>query len=403
MDKSNHACGEIALHWQGTDSTHVDRRYFDKLNFWRDIFPGDLAECLANAGSSQTVRREFDVAELVPGYEASRVYNLKPAQVRRSKMRPNSRLQMRAGRFYPRGLLNDIPGIYPQDHRPFRYLGQCEARHYADLNHPLARFPLTIEATLNSLLGESEEHGGRCNDIAFDLTEGGPGAQANSPGMETDFLSGTPFSRRDPSDDRIFYTQPRFVNHVDDVASEHIRALYGRFLRPGMKVLDLMSSWTSHLPEALDGVQVTGLGLNREELERNPVLSEVVIQDLNTTPTLPFDDETFDLAICSVSVEYLTKPIEVFRDVGRILKGGAPLVVTFSERWFPPKVVRIWTELHPFERMGLVKTYLTSSRGFENLHTESIRGYLRPADDKYARLTPLSDPIYSVSGTKRVS
>lgn len=397
MDTSKHACGEIALHWQGLDSAHVDRRYFDKLNFWRDIFPSDLGDRLAGADPGQTVRTTFAKGELVPAYEASQVHDFKAVHVQRSNG-SSAQTRMKTGRFYPRGILNGIAGIYPQDRRPFRYLGQCEAHDYADLNHPLARFPLTLEATLENVLGQSEEHGGRCNDIAFDVTEHGPGVQARLPELETDFLSGTPFTRKDSRDDRLFYAQPRFVNHIDDVAIEQIRNLYGRFLRPDMKILDLMSSWTSHLPDQANGLEVTGLGLNRAELDANNLLSEAVVHDLNTTPALPFEDETFDLAVCSVSVEYLTKPIEVFQNIGRVLKPGSPFVVTFSERYFPPKVIRIWTELHPFERMGLVLHYFRKAGLFTGFHTESIRGLLRPPGDKYIKLTPISDPVYAVWG-----
>ena len=100
--------------------------------------------------------------------------------------------------------------------------------------------------------------------------------------------------------------------------------------------------------------------------------------------------------MCTASAEYLIKPVEVFREVARVLKPGAPFVLTFSERWFPPKVIAAWIDLHPFERMGLVLDYFVRSAGFADLHTESIRGWPRPADDAYAAQFAESDPVYAL-------
>lgn len=268
-----------------------------------------------------------------------------------------------------------------------------------DLNHPLAQYPLEVEARLIGLDPAREDRGGRCADIVEEAATGGPGLQAAMAHRETDFFSGAPFARSDEGEDTVFYQAPRLVDHLDRTALGEVRSLYARFLRPGMRVLDLMSSWTSHLP-ADQGLEVTGLGMNREELARNPLLSERVVRDLNLDPSLPFGDAAFDLALCTVSVEYLVRPVEVLREVARVLRPGAPFVLTFSERWFPPKVVRLWTELHPFERMGLVLAYFRRAGGYTALNTESVRGLLRPEDDKYAATTPLSDPVYAVWGTK---
>jgi SAM-dependent methyltransferase len=165
-----------------------------------------------------------------------------------------------------------------------------------------------------------------------------------------------------------------------------------------MRVLDLMSSVNSHLPEAIAPLEVVGLGMNEAELLRNPRLAERIVHDLNRSPSLPFADGRFEAALCTVSVEYLIRPVEVFREVRRVLRAGAPFVLSFSERWFPPKVIRIWTELHPYERLGLVLDWLHRAGGFAGLRTESLRGLPRPADDKYAGLTRRSDPLYCAWG-----
>jgi SAM-dependent methyltransferase len=159
-----------------------------------------------------------------------------------------------------------------------------------------------------------------------------------------------------------------------------------------------MSSWVSHLPEELDGLTVTGLGMNAEELAQNPRLAQRVVHDLNLDPGLPFEDRGFDAVICTASIEYLTQPVAVLRELGRVLKPDAPLIITFSDRWFPTKAIALWNALHPFERMGLVLETLRAAGGFTGLATESVHGYPRPPDDKYAGQLPLSDPVYAVWG-----
>jgi SAM-dependent methyltransferase len=225
--------------------------------------------------------------------------------------------------------------------------------------------------------------------------------QACLPNIATDFYSGEPFARLDTRADSAFYTMTRLLPHIDSTASQQLAGIYARFLEPRMQVLDLMSSWQSHLPQSVAELAVTGLGLNLEELQRNPQLSQQVIHDLNAQPELPFETEQFDAAICSMSVEYLIKPAAVFSEVARVLKPGAPFIVSFSERWFPPKVIAVWQEMHAFERMGLVLDLFDKSQEFTNLGTESVRGLPRPADDKYAAELAESDPVYAVWGTRR--
>ncbi|MFP5504858.1 MAG: methyltransferase domain-containing protein [Gammaproteobacteria bacterium] len=398
MNTTRHIALEVALHWQSGHAAHSDRRHFEKISLWRDFFPRDLGERLQTLPVGETVALECAAGELVPEYSRSLIQRL-PRSRFRSSPRPGLNVQPRVGRFYPATFI-DTELLFRGDYRPARLLS-LDAEHFeVDFNHPLARYPLRIEATVVEDLGTAAERGGRCNDIAQDAAERGPGMQAPPPEGAVDFLSGDPFARMDPRDDAQFYAEPRRVHHLDATARARLAALYGRFLRPGARVLDLMSSWTSHLPETPADLHVTGLGMNAQELAENPRLAERSVHDLNRDARLPFADAAFDAVLCTASVEYLVNPIEVFRDVARVLRPGAPFVVTFSERWFPPKAIELWSELHPFERMGLVLQYFQRAGGYAELATESLRGLPRPEDDKYAGQMAQSDPLYAVWGRR---
>lgn len=167
-----------------------------------------------------------------------------------------------------------------------------------------------------------------------------------------------------------------------------------------MKVRDLMSSWDSHIPVNVRPAQVTGVGMNEMELSKNSGLSDYVVHDLNANPTIPMPTANYDVVLCTVSVEYLIHPKAIFDEAARVLRPGGVFVVTYSNRWFPPKAIRLWTELHEFERTGLVLEYFRSTGLFCEYQTYSIRGLMRPRHDNYFGSLPFSDPVYAVWGQR---
>ena len=195
------------------------------------------------------------------------------------------------------------------------------------------------------------------------------------------------FRRYDEKPDEEFYLLPRFVTHIDDRAIAAVTQLYRELFPPGGEILDLMSSWISHLPPEIEYHRVIGLGMNEAELRRNERLDAYAVQNLNTHPRLPFGDAEFDGAGICVSIDYLTRPVEVLREVGRVLKVGAPLIISFSNRCFPTKVIAVWHQLDDRGRVRLVERYLQEAGNFEN-----IRGL----DRSPRRL--FSDPLYAVIG-----
>jgi SAM-dependent methyltransferase len=194
------------------------------------------------------------------------------------------------------------------------------------------------------------------------------------------------FDRADTTDDGTFYSWPRLVTHIDDGAIAAVGELYDE-LGLGGDVLDLMSSWVSHFrtpPQRL-----TVLGLNGDELAANPQAAETVVHDLNAQPRLPFGDATFDAAVCCVSVDYLTRPVEVFADVARVLRPGAPFVCTFSNRCFPTKAVRGWLMANDEQRGAIVGRYFRLAGGWD----EPV---IQRRDDHPTRTRPARDPLYAV-------
>lgn len=196
------------------------------------------------------------------------------------------------------------------------------------------------------------------------------------------------FRRLDESDDELFYQYPRFVVHIDDGAIAAAGEIYAERLPVGGEILDLMSSWRSHIPQSLRPSRLVGLGLNRAEMEDNPGLTEVVVHNVNREERLPFADASFDGAVMTVSVQYLTRPIATFADVGRILRPGAPFIVTFSNRMFPTKAVAIWQGANDQQRVGIVMRYFAESGAFENIEMF----------DRSHREGPPSDPLWGVAG-----
>jgi SAM-dependent methyltransferase len=153
------------------------------------------------------------------------------------------------------------------------------------------------------------------------------------------------FDRADDRDDALFYAPPRLVTHIDDAAIAAVGALYAELGIDGTaphprRVLDLMSSWVSHF--ATPPAELVVLGMNADELAANPAATQRLVHDLNADPRVPLPDADVDAAVCCVSIDYLTRPIEVLTDVGRVLRPGGPLVITFSNRCFPTKAVRGW-------------------------------------------------------------
>ena len=195
------------------------------------------------------------------------------------------------------------------------------------------------------------------------------------------------FDKEDAGNDLDFYAEARLVTHIDDGAIAALTGFYRAVLPPGGVICDLMSSWISHLPEDVEKAQVIGHGMNAEELAANPRLTRWFVQDLNADPRLPLGDASLDAAMICVGVQYLQDPIPVLADVARVLKPGAPLIVSFSNRCFPTKAVAVWLRLNDAGHAELVRLYLEAA-GFARIETHVLSDGSR------------CDPMYAVVGRR---
>ena len=195
------------------------------------------------------------------------------------------------------------------------------------------------------------------------------------------------FRKEDGGDDANFYAPARLVTHIDEAATQALTSYYRATLPAKGVILDLMSSWVSHLPPELDFTEVIGQGMNAEELRSNPRLSRSFVQDLNRTATLPIEADSCDAALCCVGVQYLQHPVKVFAEVVRVLRPGASFIVSFSNRCFPTKAVAIWRSLDENGHAALVRLYFERA-GFHDIRAEVLRDGSE------------SDPLIAVTGRR---
>lgn len=369
------------LIWNDADARHRERIILADNALLAD---GRWARAAEQARASGEV--EIDPAPwIVPSGQA-------PVQLAQARFRPG--VAAIPGRFYPRLACPDL-AQGPRDLRPLRLLGVQDAQVEVDPNHPLAA---ASDARLILRPSDLEAAPGRRMIELFD----GPGLQRPAANPQQTFFQLEDFRREDETTDALFYAEPRYTQHLDAACRAQLAELYGRFLHPGLRVLDLMASCDSHLPPEPEDLHVAGLGMNAAELAANPRLREVAIKDLNERAELPWGDAQFDVVVCTASIEYLIRPRAVLAEVRRVLRPGGTCLLTFSDRWFPPKAIHLWSQIHPFERLGYVLALLRAA-GFTQLNSETLRGLLRPADDKYAAQRNYADPLFAAWGSLPMS
>lgn len=204
------------------------------------------------------------------------------------------------------------------------------------------------------------------------------------------------FLRQDSSPDSGFYSTPRFVTHIDGPAISSLQTYYASHLPTTGRILDFCSSWISHFPPSITAaieakkLEVVGMGMNSAELERNQYLTGGrILRDLNLEPDVDAVlDGQVDAATCVVSIDYLTKPVEVLRSLREKMREGGKVHLVISNRCFPTKVVRRWLMIGEKERLEMVGDYLLFA-GWKDVEIVEVSDGRR------------SDPLWVVRGTKK--
>lgn len=197
------------------------------------------------------------------------------------------------------------------------------------------------------------------------------------------------FYRQDETKDNQFYSTPRFVTHIDDNAIKLLTSYYNSIFFKHADVLDICSSWVSHYPSSLQYGNVIGLGMNEEELKANKQLTNYNIQDLNENPLLPYDDDSFDFVTCVVSVDYLTKPLQVFQEIQRVLRPNGKAIISQSNRCFPSKAIDIWLNTNDLEHGFIIGSYFHYVGGFKDIIGKDLSNTMN------------TDPMFIIQATKK--
>eukprot|EP00877_Chromochloris_zofingiensis_P010101 jgi/Chrzof1/5344/Cz15g23080.t1 len=261
--------------------------------------------------------------------------------------------------------------------------------------------------------------GGDLLSAAVDITRGRSMAIAATPVLDVEKVLEDPkwpetwpfrpedFLRYDEAPDGMFYEQPRFVYHIDDLAVKALTKYYGEVLpAAGSKdaaVLDICSSWVSHYPEGYTAGRISGLGMNEEELKRNVHLNDYIVHDLNQDPKLPYPDNSFDVVTNAVSVDYLNQPLQVFHEIHRVLKPGGTAIMSFSNRCFPTKAIALWTATGDEDHVWIVGSYFHYSvpGGFTEPVCKDITPGKQPKAGLFSKSFQSSDPMYVVYASKQ--
>jgi len=259
-------------------------------------------------------------------------------------------------RYYPMAIAYEGLNTMPNDYNPFRVLSITDEEIVVDHNHPLAKYHLTITATKVKEY-ESTDSNKKFLDIGKIITSKGPGMQAPFEFGSTNFFDAYPYKKVVKKDTSV---------HLDNNAIDQIKSLYSEHIPEHSKVLDLLADYETYLEDDLQTGLLVGIAKNEGILVSNKKLDTYNVQDLEEDIILPYDDNNFDVVICSLSFEYLSDPIELMYEMSRVIKQGGKFIVTFSNHLAMREGIDIWDELHDFERIQLVLEVFRSTDLFKS-------------------------------------
>ena len=200
----------------------------------------------------------------------------------------------------------------------------------------------------------------------------------------------------DERNDEEFYSDPKFVYHLDANFRQYLSGVYENEIADCSTVLDLMSSWDSYLPKGKNYKKVIGHGLNKQELEKNKIFDSYWIQNFNLNQKIPLDSESIDYCLMVAAWQYLQYPENLTNEIVRILRNHGKIIIAFSNRAFWHKAPNIWTSSTEEERVKYVRKVLITN-GFNE--PKIIKKFNEPALNIFNFLN--KDPFYCLIATKQ--
>jgi len=386
---------DFKLEWKSQCAKHTDVFHVSNIDLINDNFPAGFAEKIAALKVGESFNQTFQAKELLgEDFSSKNVISFDTEHFNQNFKNQNSPPMLY--RFYPSAIAWQGLDSYETDTKPFRLISINESNMVGDRNHPLAKYYLTLTATKTEESDNPIKERAALN-ITKIITMKGPGMQVPFEYGDSIFLDNYPFS----TDDERSNTARKFDKKIDDSTTTEIAKLHTQLLLKHSKVLDLVSDSETYLEANYETGLLTGLGYNENKLAANPLLDTYHVQNLNEDTGLPFETDSFDDAICSLSIETLIDPLAIMRELSRVIKPGGKFIVTFTNRYDTEKTIRLWPQLHLFERMQLVLEYFRQASGFDNLETYSKRGLPLSKNDKLSEQKTISDPIFAVWGTNK--
>lgn len=343
---------EFTISWEKDGIQHEEWYLGRKFNPVNDIFPRGMREALEGKTEGESVTLTYEPRLCIPRHKDSLVRH-KPLDKLRKKTLKGRPIIPRIGRFYPQGHISGILDVYPDTLTPFRLVQLDGESFTADCNHPLALIPITIQATIQYIELRDTGTYGNLTHWREKTCDWGPGMQTRLKGKPTDFFRDGFFDTVEDDSGSITPTA------VDATALQNLERIQARHVLPDMRVLDF--SLGNSGPEGI-----------------------------------------YDAAICTLSMEYMTEPIETLKRIAEHLQPGSPIVIGFTNHFDEKLAIDGWIDMHDFERMGLVLEYLRQAGLDDAAKTYSMRNDWRPKDDPlFLETRGVSDPVYVVVGHKQ--
>lgn len=387
MPKTTFMDIDFQLQWKSSFAEHTDSFLISKIDIINDVFPVNVKNELTNLSIGNSFSQTIQAKDLLgEGYSSNKVITFDTSLF--NTQFKNQVSPATLYRFYPSAIAWQGLGTTEKDYSPFRLMAKNNEEMIADCNHPLAKYYLTLKATKLREY-ESKENVPK-KDIGRILTERGPGMQAPFEFGDSVFFDEYPFK----TSNKNKITKPA----IDLMAVKLLEELNTRLLAKHSKILDVVSDDSTYLDKDYRPGLLTGIGANEELLSSNERLDTYIVQDLNKLITLPFEDNSFDDAICSLSIEYLTNPLALMNEIARVVNSKGKFIVSFTDKFIMGETISLWSQLHPFERIQLVLEYFRKSGLFSELNTFSKRGVLKSSESIKSSKKPCSN-IYAVWGT----